>query len=84
MFVLKVTTEENFATVKWCKDGEEIKNVRKRNQRMKTISTECQHILAIEKCLRSDAGSYTASTNTESSSCVLSVRGETQPCYSYC
>ena len=76
MFVLKVTTQENFATVRWFKDGEEIKNVRKRSQRMKTISTDCQHILAIEKVLVSDAGSFTAATNTESTSCLLTVAGE--------
>ena len=80
MFVLKVTTQENFATVKWFKDGEEIKNVRKRSQRLKTISTECQHILAIESCLVGDAGTYTAVTNTQVTTCVLSVKGESRQC----
>ena len=80
MFVLKVTTQENFATVKWFKDGEEIKNVRKRSQRLKTISTECQHILAIESCLVGDAGTYTAVTNTQATTCVLNVKGESRQC----
>ena len=76
MLVLKVTTQEDFATVKWFKDGEEVKNVRKRNQRMKTLSTECQHILAIEKCLTSDAGTYRAETNTQVTTTTVSVVGE--------
>ena len=78
MLVLKVTTQEDFATVKWFKDGEEVKNVRKRNQRMKTLSTECQHILAIEKCLTSDAGTYRAETNTQVTTTTVSVVGEAQ------
>ena len=76
MLVLKVTTHEDFATVRWFKDGEEVKNVRKRNQRMKTLSTECQHILAIEKCLTSDAGTYRAETNTQVTTANISVAGE--------
>ena len=76
MLVLKVTTQEDFATVKWFKDGEEVKNVRKRNQRMKTLSTECQHILAIEKCLTSDAGTYRAETDTQVTTVNISVVGE--------
>ena len=76
MLVLKVTTQEDFATVRWFKDGEEVKNVRKRNQRMKTLSTECQHILAIEKCLTSDSGTYRAETNTQVTTVIISVVGE--------
>ena len=76
MLVLKVTTQEDFATVRWFKDGEEVKNVRKRNQRLKTLSTECQHILAIEKCLTSDAGTYRAETNTQVTTATVSVVGE--------
>ena len=76
MLVLKVTTHEDFATVRWFKDGEEVKNVRKRNQRMKTLSTECQHILAVEKCLTSDAGTYRAETNSQVTTTIISVVGE--------
>ena len=50
--------------------------MRKRNQRMKTLSTECQHILAIEKCLTSDAGTYRAETNTQVTTANISVVGE--------
>ena len=73
MLALEVITEESFATVKWFKDDEEIKITRKRNQRMKLMSKECHHLLLIEKCLPSDTGCYSVSTNTETSSTDVSV-----------
>ena len=73
MLALEVITEESFATVKWFKDDEEIKITRKRNQRMKLMSKECHHLLLIEKCLPSDTGRYSVSTNTETSSTDVSV-----------
>ena len=76
MLVLKVTTQEDFATVRWFKDGEEVKNVRRRKERLKTLSTECQHILAIEKCSTSDAGTYRAETNTQVTTVNISVVGK--------
>ena len=37
------------------------------------MSKECHHLLLIEKCLPSDTGCYSVSTNTETSSTDVSV-----------
>ena len=75
MLALQVVTQEPFASVKWFKDNEEIKMTRKRNQRLKTVSQDTHHILAIEKCIGSDRGEYSVSTNTETSNCTVNIKG---------
>ena len=75
MIALEVITEENFANVKWYKDDEEIKVIRKRNQRLKLLTKDCHHILLIEKCIGSDRGIYSASTNTETTKCLVNISG---------
>ena len=74
MLALQVHTQEPFASVKWFKDNEEIKMTRKRNQRLKIVSQDTYHILAIEKCIGSDRGEYSVSTNTETSNCTVSIK----------
>ena len=76
VLALEVITEEDFASIKWYKDEEEIKITRKRNQRLKILSKDCHHILAIEKCVGSDRGVYKVSTNTETSVCDVNVTGK--------
>ena len=75
VLALEVITEEDFANVKWFKDEEEIKITRKRNQRLKILSKDCHHILAIEKCIGSDRGVYKVLTNTQTSVCDVNVTG---------
>lgn len=76
MLALQVTTQESFATVKWFKDDEEIKITRKRNPRLKIVTQDCHHILAIEKCIGSDRGQYSVATNTETTTCAVNVSGK--------
>ena len=76
MLALQVTTQETFATVKWFKDDEEIKITRKRNPRLKIVTQDCHHILAIEKCIGSDRGQYSVATNTETTTCAVNVSGK--------
>jgi len=72
--VLQTTTQETFASVKWLKNGQELTDDTKRNQRVKCLVREGLHCLAIDRCASTDQGVYTARTNMEDTSCNVQIK----------
>ena len=72
---LMARTEEEFAIVKWFHNDKELVVERKRNQRLKLNTSGTLHLFCLEKSTMADAGTYTARTNADQTSCEVFIEG---------
>ena len=72
---LMARTEEEFAIVRWFHNNKELVVERKRNQRLKLNTSGTLHLFCLEKSTVADAGTYTARTNADQTSCEVFIEG---------
>ena len=72
---LMARTEEEFAIVRWFHNDKELVVERKRNQRLKLNTSGTLHLFCLERSTVADSGIYTASTNSDQTSCEVFIEG---------